>query len=135
MEALPKKSDFGNLIKSPTFLIKILELVLTSLAVTLFMAVTTRIVAVKAKWAIMSGTLIGFIMISVITIVGGVLKTPLHRTLILIALLFFAAGGIILEAFHNASNSTAYLISSGIVAFFNGFVYCGDFALTFYKYK
>jgi hypothetical protein len=140
MEALPKTSDVAHFIKSPTFLIKILELVLSSLAMTLFMADTTHLVVAKAKWAVMFGSLIGFIMISIITIVGAVLKIPLHRTLILImtppaALLFFASGGIIMEAFHHASRSTAYLISSGIVAFINGFVYCGDFALTFYKYK
>jgi hypothetical protein len=140
MEALPKMNDAAQFIKSPTFLIKVLELLLSSLAMTLLMADTTILVAVKPKWAVMFGTLVGFIMISIITIVGGVLKTPLHRTLILMmtlpaALLFFTTGGIIIEAFHHARVSTGYLVTSGIVAFINGFAYIGDFALTFYKYN
>jgi hypothetical protein len=140
MEALPEKNDVVQLIKSPTFVIKVLELLLTSLAMTLLMADTTHIVAVKGKWAVMFGTLIGFIMISIITIVGRVLKTPLHRSLMLMinlsaALLFLTAGGILFEAFHHASSSTGCLVSSAIVTFINGFVYCGDFALTFYNFK
>jgi hypothetical protein len=98
---------------------------------------TTRLLAVKPKLAVLFGTFIGFIMISIIAIVGDILKTPLHRKLTLMttlpaALLFFATGGIIIEAFHHASVSTGYLVTSGIVAFINGFAYIWEFALTFY---
>jgi hypothetical protein len=47
------------------------------------------------------------------------------------AFLFFATGGLIFEMWHDANHVTGYLISSGFVAFFNGFVYLGDCALTF----
>jgi hypothetical protein len=139
MDKLPKMDDVVGFFKSPTLMIKVLELVLSSLAMILFMCDTTQLVTVKSKWAVMLGTLIGFIMISIITIVGRVLKTPLHRMMILMitlpaAFLFFSAGGIIMEAWHFASSSTGYLISSGIVAFINGFAYLGDFLLTFYNY-
>jgi hypothetical protein len=56
--------------------------VLGSLAMALFMSDTSYLVTVKAKWAVVFGTLIGFIMISIIIIVGGILNTPLHRTLV-----------------------------------------------------
>ena len=50
------------------------------------------------------------------------------------AFLFFATGGLIFEAWYNAEQATGYLIGSGIIAFLNGFVYLGDFALTSFKY-
>jgi hypothetical protein len=138
MEVSPKMKDAANLVRSPIFLVKVLELVLSSTAMILFMADTTQLFVVRPKWAVMLGTLVGFIMISIITIVGDVLNTPVHRKLILMltlpaALLFFSTGGIIIEAYHHASVSTGYLVTSGILAFINGFAYFGDFALTFYN--
>jgi len=50
------------------------------------------------------------------------------------ALMFFTTGGIMFEVWHNASSGTGYLISSGIIAFLNGFVYIADCILTFLKY-
>jgi putative Ca2+/H+ antiporter (TMEM165/GDT1 family) len=136
MEALPTMTDLAHHLKSPTFLIKILELMLSILAIAMFMADSTQIVTLKSKWAVIFGTIIGFIMISIITVAGSLLKTPLHRSLILMitlpaALLFLAAGGLLFEAFNHASKSTAYLIISGISTFTNGLVYLCDFILTF----
>jgi putative Ca2+/H+ antiporter (TMEM165/GDT1 family) len=48
----------------------------------LFMSDTSYLVTAKSKWAVVFGTLIGFIMISIIVIVGSVLSTPPHRTLV-----------------------------------------------------
>jgi hypothetical protein len=50
------------------------------------------------------------------------------------AFLFFATGGIIIETWFDGSDAGGYLIGSGIVAFLNGFVYLGDFALTLFKF-
>ncbi|XP_023708937.1 uncharacterized protein LOC111865273 [Cryptotermes secundus] len=132
-------ANITGLIKSPTFLAKIFELVLCCIAVVLFMSDTSYLATVKSKWAVVFGTLIGFIMISIIVIVGSVLNTPPHRTLMLMialpaAFMFFSTGGIIIETWYHANDSTAYLIGSGILAFITGFIYLGDFALTFFNY-
>jgi hypothetical protein len=50
------------------------------------------------------------------------------------AFLFFATGGIIIETWYNATTTSGYLIGSGFIAFINGFIYLGDFALTLFKY-
>jgi hypothetical protein len=47
------------------------------------------------------------------------------------AFLFFATGGLIFEIWSNNKHATGYLIGSGIFAFLNGFVYLGDWAITF----
>ena len=46
------------------------------------------------------------------------------------AFLFFATGGLIIETWTDATNTSVYLIGSGIIAFLNGFVYLGDCAIT-----
>ena len=51
------------------------------------------------------------------------------------AFLFFATGGLIFETWNSATNSSGYLIGSGIIAFLNGFVYLGDCALTSFKFS
>jgi hypothetical protein len=43
---------------------------------------------------------------------------------------FFATGGLIFKAWHDASHVTASLISSGFFASFNGLFYLGDCILT-----
>lgn len=126
-------------LKSPTFLAKILELALNSISTALFMAETYSLVTMKSKWAVLFGTLVGFIMISIIIIITTILNSPLHRTVMLMvtltgAFLFFATGGLIIETWYNAANATGYLIGAGIIAFLNGFVYLGDFALTSFKF-
>lgn len=138
-DLLSKMANVTGLIKSPTFLAKILELVLCSLAIVLFMSDTSYLVTVKSKWAVVFGTLIGFIMISIIVIVGSVLNPPPHRTLMMMialpaAFMFFSTGGIIIETWYHATRSTGYLIGSGILAFITGFIYLGDFALAFFNY-
>ena len=49
------------------------------------------------------------------------------------AFMFFTTGGLIFEMWHDANHVTGSLVSSGFIAFFNGFVYLGDCALTFFK--
>jgi hypothetical protein len=51
------------------------------------------------------------------------------------AFLFFATGGLIFEMWAHTSQATGYLISSGVFAFLNGFVYLADFAITFFNYR
>jgi len=121
-------------LKSPTFLAKILELALNSVATALFMADTYYLQTTKPF-----GTLIGFIMISIIIIITTILDSPLHRYVMLMttfcaAFLFFASGGLIFEMWANNSHVTGYLISSGFFAFSNGLVYLVDCALTFFKH-
>jgi hypothetical protein len=50
------------------------------------------------------------------------------------AFLFFATGGLIIETWYHADNASGYLIGSGIIAFLNGLVYLGDFAITSFKF-
>jgi hypothetical protein len=50
------------------------------------------------------------------------------------AFMYFSTGGIIIETWYNAKSSAGYLIGSGILAFVNGFIYLGDFALTVFNY-
>jgi len=53
---------------------------MSSVATALFMADTSFLQALKPKWAVLFGTLIGFIMISIIIIITTILYNPLHRT-------------------------------------------------------
>jgi hypothetical protein len=131
--------DIAQLFKSSSFLLKLLEMVLNIFAIILFVNDTTSLMLVRSKWAVLLGTLIGFLMVSIIVVISTVLKTPLHRTLIMIislpaAFMFFATGGIMLEQYSNIANATGCLLTAGIVAFIDGFVYLGDFVLTFRNY-
>jgi hypothetical protein len=51
------------------------------------------------------------------------------------AVLFFASGAIIMEAWNNYANQSGKLLAAGIVAFLNGFTYLVDFALTYFRYS
>jgi hypothetical protein len=51
------------------------------------------------------------------------------------AFLFFASGAIIIETWYHGKDATGYLIGSGVITFFNGLIYLGDFALTFFNYQ
>ena len=55
---------------------------LDSVATALFMADTSGLFAWKPKWAVLFGTLIGFIMITIIIITTTILNSPLHRTVV-----------------------------------------------------
>jgi hypothetical protein len=139
MDPFPSMDDSIQVVKTPSFLIKVLELVLSSIALIEFMADSTPILAPKSKWAVMLGTLVGYIMISIIIIIAALLRTPLPRLLLLVinlsaVLMFIAAGGLIFEQYHNAKEPTGNLMISGLVALLCGVVYCGDFLLTLFNY-
>lgn len=126
-------------LKSPTFYLKVLELVMSAVATGLFTAETSS-VGTKPKWAVVFGTLIGFIMISIIVIISTIMNSPLHRNMILMitaagALMFITTGALIFEMWDHQAYVTGYLIGSGFVAFLNGFVYIADCILTFFKYR
>jgi len=121
--------------KSPTFFAKILELVLAAIATGIFMAENSFLLTYRSKWAVMFGTLIGFIMISIIIIITTVLNNPLHKAVLLMvslaaAVMFFATGGIMFELYHNSSRASGLLIGSGMFAFLNGIVYLVDGGIT-----
>ena len=50
------------------------------------------------------------------------------------AVLFFTTGGLIFELASNASQTSGYLIGSGIFACLNGCAYIADCAITFFKH-
>jgi hypothetical protein len=50
------------------------------------------------------------------------------------AFLFFATGGLIFETWHNVTTTSGLLIGSGVMAFINGFVHLGEFALILFRY-
>jgi hypothetical protein len=139
VESFPSMDDAIKVIRAPTFLLKVLELVLNSIALIEFMADYTPIMAHKSKWAVILGTLVGYIMISIMTIVAALLKSPLPRSLFLTitlsaVLMFFATGGLIFEQYHQAKHSTAHLLISGMVALISGITYACHFVLTLYNY-
>jgi hypothetical protein len=51
------------------------------------------------------------------------------------AVMFFASGAIMMEAWHNNVTQAGEVLASGILAFLNGLVYLVDFALTYFKYR
>ena len=55
---------------------------LNSVATALFMADTYALSTLKSKWALIFGTLVGFIMISIIIITTTILNSPLHRIVV-----------------------------------------------------
>jgi hypothetical protein len=46
------------------------------------MADTYYLSTLKSKWAVLFGTLVGFIMISIIIIITTILNSPLHRIVV-----------------------------------------------------
>jgi len=64
--------------------------VMNSLATALFMADTSDIQVSRSKWAVLYGTLVGFIMISIIIIITTILKRHLHRTVVCNKFVFWA---------------------------------------------
>jgi ABC-type Fe3+-siderophore transport system permease subunit len=102
----------------------------------MFMSDTTHISATRSQWAVMLGTLVGFIMISIIVIVAAVLKAPLHKNMILLinvpaAFMFICTSIIIFMQHHNAQKSTGYLLVAGMFALMNCIAYCVDLWFTY----
>jgi len=56
--------------------------VLSSIAIGLFMANTSGVQVWMSKVAVIFGTLVGFIMISIIIIITTILNSPMHRTVV-----------------------------------------------------
>lgn len=140
MDSFPSMDDVSRLSKSPTFLLKILELVLNIFAIILFVSDSTSLMLVRSKWAVLLGTLIGFLMVSIIIILTALLKHPLPRPMIMMialpaAFMFFATGGIMMEQYSNIGNSTGCLLTAGIICFMNGFTYLWHFVLIFRYYR
>lgn len=123
----------------PTFWLKILELIVAAICAGL--AADEWTVAMSpSKAAVVNGTLIGYIMLSIVVILGTVLDIPLDRTLILIitlpgAVMFIASGAIMMEAWDKSANRSGEVLGSGIMAVINGLVYLTDFGLTYFKYR
>ncbi|XP_021931841.1 uncharacterized protein LOC110835674 isoform X1 [Zootermopsis nevadensis] len=123
----------------PTFLLKILQLVVTIICVGL-VASEWYVAASPTKTAVVNGTLIGYIMLSTVIILGVILDTPLDRKLILVitlpgAVMFFASGAIMMEAWNIYAVRSDKVLGAGILTFLNGIAYIADFVLTFLKYR
>lgn len=91
------------------------------------------------KLALVYGTVVGFIMVSVVTIGASVIDNGLHRTLIMMislpaAFLFFASGAIMIQSWATVSGVSYRVLVSGIVAFSNGIVYLVDLALAYFRH-
>ncbi|XP_069683391.1 uncharacterized protein [Periplaneta americana] len=118
-----------ELFHTPAFPLKLLELVLCCVCVALFASSTVSFSMTIARWIVVVGAFVGFLMICVIEILGAIIGSPLHKTLRLVvslpaAALFVTAGGMLLE---KASDGT--FIVAGILGIINGVVYLVDFIL------
>jgi hypothetical protein len=51
------------------------------------------------------------------------------------AVMFFASGAIMMEAFDKSAGTAGEVLASGILAFLNGLIYLVDFGLTYFKYR
>ncbi|GFG28744.1 hypothetical protein Cfor_02991 [Coptotermes formosanus] len=126
-----------DLLRMPTFIMKVTELVVTIICVALvtdmwYVAMT------PAKTAIVNGTFVGYILLSTVIILGLILDTPLDRTLVLVvtlpgAVMFFASGSIMMQAWNNFGSQADRLLLSGVLSFLNGFVYLVDFVLNCFR--
>lgn len=129
----------GDLFRMPTFVMKVIELVVTTVCVGLvtdmwYVAMT------PAKTVVVNGTFVGYIMLSTVIILGFVLDTPLDRKLVQVvtlpgAVMFFASGSIMTEAWKNFGSQADRLLVSGILTFLNGFIYLADFVFNCFRYR
>lgn len=124
-----------DLIRSPTFLLKVLELILSIVIAGLTSGQPVGVSpGFYERVAVVDGTIVGYIMLGILIIVGYVLRCPLDDKLILISsaaavLLFVTSGALILDAYTRGAKLAQILIG-GILALINGLVYAGDAFLT-----
>ncbi|XP_049794024.1 uncharacterized protein LOC126203698 [Schistocerca nitens] len=121
-----------DLIRSPSFLIKVVELVLSIIIAGL---TTGQAVAaspdIYVRLAVVDGTIVCYIILGVLIIIGYVLECPIHTKLILISsaaacVLFVTTGGLILDAYTRSYFKVTQVIIAGILALVNGVVYAAD---------
>jgi len=86
------------------------------------------------------GTLMGYTMLSAVIILGLVLNVPLDRKLVQLitlpgAVMYFASGCLMLEAWRYVSSRADNLLTAGILALANGFIHLVEFVLTYYRQR
>ncbi|XP_023727323.1 uncharacterized protein LOC111875357 [Cryptotermes secundus] len=129
----------GDLFKMSTFWLKILELTVTAVCIGL-VADNWNVAMTPSKVAVVNGTLVGYIMLSIVIILGIALDIPLDRTLVLVitlpgAVMFITSGALMIESWDRNPNTTGEVLGSGVMALLNGFIYLVDFGLTYFKYR
>jgi len=117
----------------------LIELVVTIICVALvtdmwYVAMT------PIKTVVVNGTLVGYMMLSTVIILGFVLDAPLDRRLVQLirlpgAVMFIASGIIMMEAWQNFGSRGDRLLIAGILAPVNGVVYLVDFVLNYCRYR
>ncbi|PSN52910.1 hypothetical protein C0J52_02987 [Blattella germanica] len=88
------------------------------------------------KQATVYGTVLGFSMICIISIIGIVTSRPLSRFIMLLVnfsggLLYMVSGGIMIETYVDLDYGR--VLGAGIVGLLLGIVYFIDFAVTFFS--
>ena len=89
-------------------------------ATSLFMVDTSFLQTLKSKWAVIFGTLIGFIMINIIIIITTILKNPLHRAVVCNKFVFwhsFASQPIVLTQLSLATEHISDTIVTYLIVF------------------
>eukprot|EP01054_Gregarina_sp_Poly1_P007178 Gregarina_sp_Poly_1__7177@NODE_3938_length_816_cov_3_620828_g2549_i0_p1_GENE_NODE_3938_length_816_cov_3_620828_g2549_i0NODE_3938_length_816_cov_3_620828_g2549_i0_p1_ORF_typecomplete_len141_score11_02MARVEL/PF01284_23/6_3e05DUF3792/PF12670_7/0_0064DUF3792/PF12670_7/1_2e02ER_lumen_recept/PF00810_18/0_018_NODE_3938_length_816_cov_3_620828_g2549_i0362784 len=137
-------ANISEVIKTPAFLMKILELILEIIMIAL-MAGDMPAGNTNEKNAFGYGIMVGYIIISVIIIAGFILDHPLHTTLILMitgpgAILFITAGSLMIEIWDKGVPVLGALvvvpdrvIGAGILGLLTGAVYIVDTLLTYFR--
>lgn len=128
----------GDVFRTQTFIMKVIESVVTIICVALVVDMW-YVAMTPAKTAVVNGTFVGYIMLSTVIILGLVLEAPLDRRLVLVvtlpgAVMFFASGLIMIEAWKNFGSRGERLMIAGILALVNAAVYLVDFVLNCCRY-
>ncbi|XP_067015296.2 uncharacterized protein [Anabrus simplex] len=128
-------------LKSPLFLIKVVELVMAVICTVLSSVHPTSIVYYEYfyKMEVVHGTFIGFSLVASVIILGYVTGNALKTPLIMIisataAIMFLTSGIFVFQAHINYSSGvtgTGNLIAAGIFAIITCMLYLVDLGLTY----
>ncbi|XP_067015297.1 uncharacterized protein [Anabrus simplex] len=125
-------------LKKPTFVLKLVELVLAVIAIAL---VADSFIGIGGKLSTIYGTYIGFLILSCVMVAALFMETSPHPMLMLVVsavagIMFIVAGALCFDlygTFEHFPNTTGVLVA-GIIGIIGGIVYALDAFLTF-KYN
>ncbi|XP_049839605.1 uncharacterized protein LOC126284601 [Schistocerca gregaria] len=129
-----------EVVKNPPFIIKAVTLVLSIIIACL---TTNQEVGLgpstHVRTAVVDGTIVAFIILGILILIGYVIGSPLHLYLILLSsaaggILFLVSGGIMLDSYVRDPYKYGEVCGAGILALINGLVYACDVFLT-WKYS
>lgn len=130
----------SNLATSPPFIIKVIALVISVVTAVL---TTNQQVGLGpdtlVRYAVVDGTIVTFIVLGVLTLLGYIIGHPLHKKLILLSsggavILFLVSGGLILDSYVRDEFKDVQVCFGGILALLNGLMYAADVFLS-WKYS